>query len=127
MGVAFEVFEPGRVVVRIEPALRVQNHLGGLHAVGMAMAVETATGVVTGLALPAGRLPLLRSLGLDYVARCEGALTVDARLTDGQQEAMASTSSGRVDVPFTATDEAGGTPVEGTAVWAWVTPERSTA
>lgn len=121
-GVSFRHVEPGRVTVHVAAGLRVQNHIGGLHAVAMAMAVESATGAVVGLGLPAVRLPLLRSLQLDYVARCEGGLTVEASLDAAQQQELATATRGDVEVAFTATDDEGGEPIRGAATWAWITP-----
>ena len=58
----------------------VQNHIGGVHAAAMALLAETATGFVAGMSIPADRLPLLKSMEVNYVKRAKGDLEAVASL-----------------------------------------------
>lgn len=59
-------------VVTIKNRRRVQNHIGGLHACGMALAAESATGIVVGMNVPDSAIPLCKSMKVNFVRRCEG-------------------------------------------------------
>lgn len=52
--------------------LKVQNHIGGVHACGMALAAESATGILMGMNVPDSRLPLCKSMTIDFKRRAEG-------------------------------------------------------
>lgn len=60
-------------VVSIKNRRRVQNHIGGMHACGMALAAESATGIVVGMNVPDSAIPLCKSMKVNFVRRCEGA------------------------------------------------------
>ena len=60
----------------------VQNHIGGVHAAAMALLAETATGFVAGMSIPGDRLPLLKSMEVNYVKRAKGNLEAVASLDD---------------------------------------------
>ena len=99
---------------------RVQNHIGGVHAAGTALLGESATGFVVGTNLPGDKLPLLKSMQVNYVKRASGDLLATAQLTDAQIDAMRSDDKGEVTVAVTITDAAGVEPVEATYIWAWI-------
>jgi acyl-coenzyme A thioesterase PaaI-like protein len=99
---------------------RVQNHIGGVHAAGTALLGESATGFVVGTNLPGDKLPLLKSMQVEYVKRATGDLTAHAHLSEAQLEAMRSMDKGEVSVAVTITDAAGINPVEATYIWAWI-------
>ncbi len=41
---------------------KVQNHIGGIHACGMALLSESATGLVFGMNVPDSHVPLIKSM-----------------------------------------------------------------
>lgn len=61
---------------------RVQNHIKGVHACGMALLAESATGAAFGMNLPDEALPLLKSMSIDYVRVAKGDLRAIATLTE---------------------------------------------
>jgi acyl-coenzyme A thioesterase PaaI-like protein len=99
---------------------KVRNHIGGIHAAAMALLAETATGAVFGMNLPAGRLPLLKSMHIDYLKRAQGALRAEATLSEEQRQAMQTEDKGEAQVAVRVTDESGEAPIECRMVWAWV-------
>ena len=99
---------------------RVGNHIGGVHAAATALLAETASGLVLGVHVPDDKLPLLKSMHIDYVKRCRGALRAEAKLTPEQIAKVHAEPKGDVDVAVTVTDEGGGQPVVCQMVWAWV-------
>ena len=68
-GMRFELAQ--RVVSRAQQA-QVQNHIKGVHAAAMALLAKLPTGFVVGMNLPDSRLPLLKSMKIDYVKRSSG-------------------------------------------------------
>ena len=63
-----------------------QNHIKGVHACGMALLAESATGGVFGMNLPDEALPLLKNMSIDYVRVAKGDLRGVATLTEVCQE-----------------------------------------
>lgn len=120
----YEEVTPGRVVVSIANRRPVQNHIHGVHATAMALLAETATGFVVGMNLPDDKLPLLKSMQIDYVKRAEGGLRASARLSEEQTEALRSQPKGDVEVAVIVTDSAGVEPIRCRMVWAWIERER---
>lgn len=118
--VVFEEVTVERVVLRIANTRRVQNHIGGVHAVAAALLAEGATGFAVGLSLPDDKIPLLRSMKLDYTRRADGGLRAEAHLTAEQREAFALQPKGDVTVAVTVTDASGSAPMECQFVWAWI-------
>lgn len=104
---------------------KVQNHIGSVHAAAMALLGESATGFLVGMHVPDDRLPLLKSMHLDYVKRATGQLTATARLTDAQIEQIRTEEKGEVTVQVQLLDELGVEPVLAQYVWAWVPKKRS--
>lgn len=103
---------------------RVGNHIKGVHAAATALLAETATGMVLGVHVPDDKLPLLKSMQLDYVKRAKGGLRAEAHLTPEQIAAIASEERGDVTVAVTVTDDAGNQPVRCEMTWAWVPKRR---
>ena len=68
-GIRFVELQEGRAVLTIRNQRKVQNHLRGVHAAAMALLAETATGAVVGMTLPDTRIPLLKTMHVDYVRR----------------------------------------------------------
>ena len=93
-GMQFEQVTPQRVVVSVANKRKVQNHIKGIHAAAMALLAETATGFVVGMNLPDDKLPLLKSMKINYVRRSSGDMRAVAELTPHQKkEAIARRGS----------------------------------
>lgn len=108
---------------KLENRKKVQNHIGTIHAAGMALVAETATGMVVGMNVPDDKIPVIKTMQVNFVKRAVGALTAKAHLTDEQIESILTTEKGEVDVAVTVTDEEGKEPTEARMIWAW-TPKR---
>ncbi|MCW8107970.1 DUF4442 domain-containing protein [Alteromonas ponticola] len=103
---------------------RVQNHIGSVHAAGMALLAESATGFIVGVNLPGDKLPLIKSMELKYVKRATGDMQAVASLTNEQIELMQLEDKGELTVAVKVTDATGIEPVMCQMVWAWV-PRKS--
>ncbi len=119
-GLHYEELTPERVVVTIKNKRKVQNHIKGIHAAAMALLAETATGFVTGLNLPGDKLPLIKTMHVDYVRRSKGNMRAEAWINQEDLARMQSENKGSVEVNCTVTDESGKEPVKVTMTWAWV-------
>jgi len=103
---------------------KVQNHIGGVHAIAAALLSESATGIVFGMNVPDTHLPLLKSMTVNFNRRMQGALTAVARLTDEQIALIKSSDKGDMKVSVSVTDESGQEPIEVLMDWAWVRKKR---
>jgi acyl-coenzyme A thioesterase PaaI-like protein len=112
-----------RAVVSIKNRRIVQNHLGSVHAAAMALIAETASGFVVGMNVPDDRVPVIKTLKVDYLKRAKGALRAVAELTPAQIDSIHATEKGEVRVKVSVTDEAGVEPIACEMIWAW-TPRR---
>lgn len=108
------------VVVKIENSKSIQNHIGQVHACGMALIAETATGFVTGMNVPDHCIVLIKSMHIDFKRPSQGAMTAVATLTEEQQQLMQNTEKGETLVQVTVTDESGEEPIQCQMLWAWV-------
>jgi acyl-coenzyme A thioesterase PaaI-like protein len=122
-GLRVEELTASRAVVSIRNRTRVQNHIGSVHAAAMALLAETASGFVVGMNVPDDRVPVIKSLALDYRKRATGSLRAVATLSDEQRAHIRDSDKGEVTVAVNVTDEAGIEPVECRMIWAW-TPKR---
>lgn len=104
---------------------KVHNHIKGIHAAAMALLAETATGLVVGMNLPDDRLPLIKSLHVDYLKRASGDLKAVATLTPEQRTLILSEPKGEVTVAVRVSDSEGKEPIRCEMVWAWVPKRRS--
>lgn len=123
-GITYEELTPQRVVVSIRNKRPVQNHIKGVHAAAMALLAETATGFVVGMNLPDDKLPLIKSLKVDYLKRTQGDMRAVASLTAEQVEMIRTTPKGEVLVPVVVTDASGEEPIKCEMLWAWVPKKR---
>jgi uncharacterized protein (TIGR00369 family) len=123
-GCEFESLEEGRAVLRMKNRRKVQNHIGGVHAAGMALLAETATGAAFGMTIPDTHLPLLKTMHIDYVKRANGDLRAEATLTPEQRQHILTQEKGNVMVPVRVTDEDGNEPIQAQMTWAWVPKKR---
>ena len=108
------------VTFRQKNKKKVQNHIGGVHAAGMALLGESATGFIVGVNLPGDKLPLLKSMHVDYTKRAAGDLIAVASLSNEQIQLMQTVEKGEVNVSVSVTDSEGKAPVECEYVWAWI-------
>lgn len=99
---------------------RVQNHIGGVHAIAAALLAESATGIVFGIQLPDSQLPLLKSMTINYQRRMQGDLTAIATITD-DQIALLAQEKGTMEIAVVITDESDQQPIECLMTWAWIT------
>jgi acyl-coenzyme A thioesterase PaaI-like protein len=121
----FEEVSPERVVISIRNRRRVQNHIKSVHAAAMALLAETATGFAVGIHLPDDRIPLIKSLKIDFVKRAQGDLRAVAHLTPDQVQSMLAQEKGELPVSVTVTDENGVEPIVCEVIWAWIPKKRS--
>jgi len=117
--------EEGRAVLQMRNLRKVQNHIGTIHATGMALLAESATGVVLGMTLPDSKIPLLKSMHVDYVKRANGALRAEATLPAELRARVLGEERGDFAVPVTVTDETGAEPIRVQMVWAWIPRKRA--
>lgn len=120
----FEEISSRRVVVSIRNRRKVQNHIKGVHAAAMALLAETATGFCVGMNLPDDKLPLIKSLKVDYLKRAQGNLRAVAELRPEQIHLIITQDKGEVTVPVSITDDSGGEPIQCEMIWAWVPKTR---
>ena len=120
----FEEVSQQRVVVSIKNRRRVQNHIKGVHAAAMALLAETATGFAVGMHLPDDKLPLIKTLRVDYLKRAQGNMKAVAQLRPEQIKAIVSEEKGEVTVPVTITDDSGESPIQCEMIWAWIPKKR---
>lgn len=121
---AVEELSNERVVVTIRNRRRVQNHIKGVHAAAMALLAETATGFAIAMHLPDDRVPLIKTLKIDYVRRAHGDLIAVVELPFEQVQRLLSEGKGEIIVPVSVTDESGATPIICEATWAWIPRNR---
>ncbi|HNG09749.1 MAG TPA: DUF4442 domain-containing protein [Agitococcus sp.] len=119
-GLLYEEITPERVVVSIKNQRKVQNHINNVHAAAMALLAETATGFVVGMNLPDDKLPLIKSLKVNYYKRTQGDMRAVATLTPEDIARIEREPKGEVLVPVIVTDESGGEPIKCEMLWAWV-------
>jgi acyl-coenzyme A thioesterase PaaI-like protein len=118
-GLCIEELSRSRAVVFVRNRKPVHNHIGTVHAAVMALIAETASGFVVGMNVPDDRVPVIKSMRIDYVKRASGALRAVAELSPQQIEAIVSTDKGEVAPRLVVTDQDGNQPVVCEMVWAW--------
>ena len=123
-GLLYEELTPERVVVSIRNRKKVQNHINNVHAAAMALLAETATGFVVGINLPDDKLPLIKTLKVDFLKRTQGDMVAIAILKPEDIARIRSEPKGEVLVPVTVTDESGNEPIHCEMLWAWVPKKR---
>ena len=113
-----------KVTLFVKNQKKVQNHIGGVHAICAALLAESATGIVFGMNVPDTCLPLLKSMTINYQRRMQGDLTAIAELSAEQIEQIEANDKGDMRVKVTITDESGEQPIECFMDWAWVSKKR---
>jgi len=99
----------------------VQNHIGGIHAIAAAVLAESATGIVFGMNVPDSKLPLLKSMTINYQRRMQGDLTAEAILSSEHIEQIEKDEKGSMEISVVIRDESGQEPIVCCMDWAWVT------
>ena len=99
---------------------KVQNHIRGIHALATGLLAETATGLSVGCHLPDDKIPLLKSIHIDYRKVVEGDLTAKVSLDPAIVQSITTEERGSARIPVTLTDSAGNEPVDCDIVWAWI-------
>lgn len=123
-GLVIEQMSEQQVVTRLHNRRRVQNHIRTLHAAAVTLAAETASGFVVGMNLPDDKLPLMKSLKVDFVKRNSGGLRVTANLRPEQVDAMRAQPKGEVSVQVVAADDKGVASAAFEMIWAWIPKKR---
>jgi len=118
-GVRFRALQEERAVLMLPNRRKVQNHIHTAHAAAVALLGETATGAVFGMTVPDDKIPLLKSMRIDYVKRSQGDLRAEATLPVELRVRIRSEEKGEVAIPVHITDESGTETVQCEYVWAW--------
>ncbi|MDU9416008.1 DUF4442 domain-containing protein [Pseudomonas sp. zfem005] len=113
-----------RAVMSLANRPRVRNHIKGVHAAAMALLAESATGLLVGMNVPDDKLPLIKSLHVDYLKRATGGLKAVAQLDAEQVRRIHEEDRGEVRVAVAITDETGIEPIRCEMIWAWVSRKR---
>jgi len=124
-GIKIEAVTNNQVRLSLANKKSVQNHIGGIHAIAAAVLAESATGIVFGMNVPDSKLPLLKSMQVNYQRRMQGNLTAVAQLTDEQISLIEADDKGNVMVPVVIEDESGESPIKCVMEWAWVSKKRA--
>jgi acyl-coenzyme A thioesterase PaaI-like protein len=98
----------------------VQNHIGGVHAIAAAVLAESATGIVFGMNVPDSKLPLLKSMKVNFQRRMQGSLSAEAKISSEQIKSIESDEKGSFLIPVIIADESEQPPIECEMEWAWV-------
>jgi acyl-coenzyme A thioesterase PaaI-like protein len=111
-----------RAVIRLGRSRRVMNHVQGPHAAATALLAETASGLAFGIHLPDDRLPLLKSMALNYLRRSDLPQSATAWLEPDQIRRLQTEERGEVTVSVRVDDELSttDTPVSCQMIWAWI-------
>jgi len=112
------------VELRLKNKKKVQNHIGGIHAVAAAILAESTTGIVLGLNVPDTKLPLIKSMKISYQRRMQGNLKAIAKLTDQQIAEVKQQEKGVLFIPVEITDDSGEQPIVCEMEWAWVNKKK---
>jgi acyl-coenzyme A thioesterase PaaI-like protein len=122
-GIRIESLTHDGCVISIANKRRVQNHIGGVHAVASLLLAESATGFLVGLNVPDDKVPVIKTAHAEYTRRAKGDMTVEARLSEEQRERIRTEDKGDVSVPVIIRDSENKEPIEIEMIWAW-TPKR---
>ncbi len=123
-GIKLEQVTHQQTVLTLKNKKSVQNHIGGIHAIAAAVLAESATGIVVGINVPNDRVPLLKSMTIEYQRRMQGNLKAVANLTLEQITLIEQQEKGDITVPVIITDDSGQMPIVCNMEWAWVSKKR---
>ena len=123
-GVKVESLDFQQAKLRLANRSKVQNHIGSVHAAATALLGESASGFLLGMHVADDKIPLLKSMQIQYLKRSTGALTAQAQLDDTQISQIRSTDKGEVVIRVLIKDQLGVEPVEALYTWAWIPKTR---
>ncbi|RLN56285.1 hypothetical protein BBJ28_00016061 [Nothophytophthora sp. Chile5] len=123
-GIQIQELSAQRAQLALRNRRRVQNHIGGVHACGMALLAESASGVVFGMNVRDSCIPVIKSMSIRYTKRAQGDLQAVATLTPAQIQEINSKDKGEVLVDVQVTDATGAAPIECEMLWAWISKTR---
>ncbi len=123
-GIKIEQVTHQQTILTLKNKKSVQNHIGGIHAIAAAVLAESATGIVVGVNVPDDRVPLLKSMTIEYQRRMQGNLKAVANLTLEQVTLIEQEEKGDITVPVIITDDSGQMPIVCNMEWAWVSKKR---
>jgi acyl-coenzyme A thioesterase PaaI-like protein len=122
-GVHCDELSEQRSVFSLKNRKKVRNHIGSVHAAATSLLAETASGMALGMNIPDDKIPLLKTMHIDYVKRSTGNLKAVATISQEQIEKLHNEEKGDMVISVTVTDDAGIEPVTCSMTWAWV-PKR---
>jgi acyl-coenzyme A thioesterase PaaI-like protein len=123
-GVKIEKVTQQQAILSLKNKKSVQNHIGGVHAIAAALLAESATGIVFGMNVADDRVPLLKSMTIEYQRRMQGSLKAVANLTTEQISIIKQQDKGDMTVSVAITDDSGQMPIICMMEWAWVSKKR---
>lgn len=118
-GIRVEKLTTTESILVLRNRKKVQNHIHSVHAAAMGLLAESATGFLVGMNVPDSRVPVIKTMHIDYVKRASGDLRAVAKLTQDQLDAILNQEKGEVTVAVTVTDAKGVEPIQCQMVWAW--------
>ena len=124
-GLHCESLQQHQAVFILKNRKKVRNHIGTIHAAATGLIAETASGMVIGMNIPDDKIPVLKTMHIDYRKRTTGNLKAVATISDEQIGRLFAEEKGDMLVSVTVTDEANIEPVECQMVWAWIPKQRS--
>lgn len=119
-GVAVEQLDFHKARLKLRNRRKVQNHIGSVHAAATALLGESASGFLLGMHVPDDKIPLLKSMQIQYLKRSTGALTAQAQLDEMQISLLRNADKGEVVIKVLIKDQLGVEPVEALYTWAWI-------
>jgi acyl-coenzyme A thioesterase PaaI-like protein len=124
-GLRVEKLTPREVQVHLNNKRSIRNHIGSLHACSMALAAESATGMILGMNVPDTHLPLIKTMNVDFVRRCQGGVRATATLSEKDYQRIHEEDRGDVKVDVVVEDDSGQEPIKAEMIWAWVSKDRT--
>lgn len=124
-GLKVEKLTDREVEVYLKNKRSIRNHIGGLHACSMSLAAESATGMIVGMNVRDECLPLIKSMNINFVRRCQGDIRAKASLSQDDYKRIHEEERGEVNVPVVVEDESGKEPIKAEMIWAWVSKDRT--
>lgn len=118
-GIRFEELTAERAILTLRNRRKVRNHIGTVHGAAAALLGETATGAVFGMNVPDDKVPLLKSMRVEYTRRSEGMLRAEASLSGEMRARLGREEKGDLAVPVRITDETGEPTLQAEYIWAW--------
>ena len=123
-GVHCEELTQQNAIFVLKNRKKVRNHIGSIHAAATSLLAETATGMTLGMNIPDDKVPVIKTMHIDYVKRSTGNLRAVATITAEQVERLHQDDKGDIDIEVIVTDDAQVEPVKCQMTWAWVLKKR---